>query len=395
MKRRGLTAPALDGDALVVGDFEGYLHWLDKATGEIVARQKTDGERITNPRSRPMRACSCRRTPASCSRSRADRSRSRRRTRCRRPTSAAPKPSRSRSAADWPIDAARHRARRSAQRRQVDAVQLPHRHARRAGRGSAGADARPQVRLRQESARFPIWSSTPAASSSMRAASKQLMAQQTLRAIEEADRVLFLVDAREGLHTVRSLHRADAAQARQDRSSLVANKAEGLDAASAGAEFHQLGLGEPQPISSTHGDGVRALMERALAGPRSTRRRPTAAGPRRHRVAVIGRPNVGKSTLINRLLGEERLIAFDQPGTTRDAVFVPFERDGRSYTLDRHRRRAAPRARRGGGREVQRHQGAAGRRFGQRRDRRHRRARHGRGAGCEPCSAWSPSAAAR
>ena len=88
MKRRGLTAPAIDGDALVVGDFEGYLHWLDKATGEIVARQKTDGERITNAAvTDRWPACSCRRIPASCSRSSASRRRSRRPTRCRRQTS--------------------------------------------------------------------------------------------------------------------------------------------------------------------------------------------------------------------------------------------------------------------------------------------------------------------
>jgi GTPase len=158
-----------------------------------------------------------------------------------------------------------------------------------------------------------------------------LMAQQTLRAIDEADRVLFLADARDGLspsdhfiaQTLRKLGKHVI---------VVANKAEGLDASTAVADFHQLGLGEPQAISSTHGDGVRTLMERALAG--LVRAEETdAAGPDDIRVAVIGRPNVGKSTLINRLLGEERLITFDQPGTTRDAVFVPFERDGRRYTL--------------------------------------------------------------
>jgi GTPase len=158
-----------------------------------------------------------------------------------------------------------------------------------------------------------------------------LMARQTLRAIDEADRVLFMVDAREGLapsdhfvaQTLRKLGKSII---------LVVNKAEGLDASSAVADFYQLGFGEPQAISSAHGDGVRALMERALEGFEPS----DAAQADIHediRVAVIGRPNVGKSTLINRLLGEERLIAFDQPGTTRDAVFVPFERDGRKYTL--------------------------------------------------------------
>jgi GTP-binding protein len=160
---------------------------------------------------------------------------------------------------------------------------------------------------------------------------EQLMAKQALRAIDEADRVLFLVDARDGLapsdHFIaQTLRKLDK------KVILVVNKAEGLDASTAAAEFYQVGLGDPQSISATHGDGVRALMEQALAGFEAFMDA-DAAGPDDIRVAVIGRPNVGKSTLINRLLGEERLIAFNEPGTTRDAVFVPFERDGRRYTL--------------------------------------------------------------
>jgi GTP-binding protein len=159
---------------------------------------------------------------------------------------------------------------------------------------------------------------------------ERLMAQQTLRAIEEADRVLFLVDARDGL-TPEDVYIGQTLRKLNKTVIPVVNKAEGLDAATASAEFHQLGLGEPQAISSAHAEGIRPLMDRALAGLEVAEN--TAAADESIRVAVIGRPNVGKSTLINRLLGEERLIAFDQPGTTRDAVFVPFERDGRKYTL--------------------------------------------------------------
>jgi GTPase len=158
-----------------------------------------------------------------------------------------------------------------------------------------------------------------------------LMAKQALRAVEEADRVLFLTDAREGL-TPSDHFIAQTLRKLGKQVIVVSNKAEGLDAAAAAADFHQLGLGDPQAISATHGDGVRALMERTLEGLDGSADG-DGAGPDDIGVAVIGRPNVGKSTLINRLLGEERLIAFDQPGTTRDAVFVPFERDGRRYTL--------------------------------------------------------------
>jgi len=161
---------------------------------------------------------------------------------------------------------------------------------------------------------------------------EQLMAKQALRAIEEADRVLFLVDTREGVqpsdHFISQTLRKLGKQV-----IVVANKAEGVDWGTAAADFFQLGLGEPESISAAHGDRVRELMERALDGIEVANKEGQVGGGDDIRVAVIGRPNVGKSTLINRLLGEERLIAFDQPGTTRDAVFVPFERDGHRYTL--------------------------------------------------------------
>lgn len=161
---------------------------------------------------------------------------------------------------------------------------------------------------------------------------EQQMVKQALRAVEEADRVLFLVDARSGV-TPDDHYIAQTLRKLNKKVFLLANKAEGVDAATAGADFYSLGLGEPHAISAAHGDGVRTLMNEALEGIELPEGAAAAGGQDDIRVAVIGRPNVGKSTLINRLLGEERLISFDQPGTTRDAVFVPFERDGQTYTL--------------------------------------------------------------
>jgi len=158
------------------------------------------------------------------------------------------------------------------------------------------------------------------------------MAQQAERAIEEADVLLFLVDGRVGL----TPHDEQIA-ARLRRCGrpvvLVVNKAEGLRREMVAAEFHSLGLGAPLPISATHGDGVTQLVNEVLAPfPRDAgdEEDEAARGPR---IAVVGRPNVGKSTLINGLVGEERVIAFDLPGTTRDAIEIPFERGGRHYTL--------------------------------------------------------------
>jgi GTPase len=160
-----------------------------------------------------------------------------------------------------------------------------------------------------------------------------LMARQTLRALDEADVVLFMVDAREGL-TATDEQIASLLRRRGRPVVLVVNKGEGQALSLVTAEFHRLGIGEPVVISSAHGDNVRALMDEVLAPFPGT---DASDAPERAedsiRVAVIGRPNVGKSTLINRMIGEERLVAFDQPGTTRDAVEVPFERDGERYLL--------------------------------------------------------------
>jgi len=163
---------------------------------------------------------------------------------------------------------------------------------------------------------------------------ERLMAEQTLKAIEEADRVLLVVDAREGC-TPTDQHVADILRRSGKTVLVVANKSEGLDPDFAVADFHQLGFGAPIPVAAAHVQGIGGLMERALEGleEASASVDASAADGSEIRVAVVGRPNVGKSTLINRLLGEERLVTFDQPGTTRDTVFVPFERDGQRYTL--------------------------------------------------------------
>jgi GTP-binding protein len=156
------------------------------------------------------------------------------------------------------------------------------------------------------------------------------MARQTRQAIDEADVVVFLVDARQGL-TGQDREIASELRRSGRRLVLAVNKAEGLESAQAGAEFHELALGDPQPISAAHGEGMRALLDRVTE---TFPRMAADEAPTEHpKVAVVGRPNVGKSTLVNALLGEERMIAFDQPGTTRDSIYVDFERHGRRYTL--------------------------------------------------------------
>ena len=160
---------------------------------------------------------------------------------------------------------------------------------------------------------------------------KSAMAKQTMKALEESDAVVFMVDGRAGFT---GSDQTVAAQLRRSNKKVyvAVNKTEGMRAELVTAEFHTLGIDEIHAISSAHGDGIAALMAAILDPlPPDTDEVPEEGG--RTHVAIIGRPNVGKSTLINRLLGEERMVTFDQPGTTRDAVFVPFERDGRAYTL--------------------------------------------------------------
>lgn len=188
------------------------------------------------------------------------------------------------------------------------------------------------------------------------------MARQTEQAIAESDVVIFLVDARAGINA----HDHEIAQLLRRSGQnvfLAVNKAEGMRHGSATAEFHELGLGEPYPISASHGDGVADLIDMALASLHPSVEDGSVADDydavteydidqiqddkstdtgidsedegieHRIKLAIVGRPNVGKSTLINTIIGEDRVIAFDMPGTTRDAIEVEFERDGARYTL--------------------------------------------------------------
>lgn len=166
-----------------------------------------------------------------------------------------------------------------------------------------------------------------------------LMRKQAELAIDEADLILFVADGKAGVVP------EDSAIASQLRSVdkpvlLVVNKSEGEQRELAAADFYQLGLGDPEVISATQGRGITALVETLVQMlPAMRRVEPEDDGEaddrqdNEIRLALVGRPNVGKSTLVNRLLGEERVVAFDEPGTTRDSIYIPFEKDGTSYTL--------------------------------------------------------------
>ncbi len=156
------------------------------------------------------------------------------------------------------------------------------------------------------------------------------MARQTLLAVDEADAIVFLLDARQGL-TAQDKVIADTLRRSGRPLWLAVNKAEGMRRDVVTAEFFELGLGDPVAISSSHGEGVHDLMELVLEA--FPEEQPDEAAIKHPKIAIVGRPNVGKSTLVNSLLGEERMIAFDAPGTTRDSIYVDFERDGKQYTL--------------------------------------------------------------
>ncbi|HMA31834.1 MAG TPA: ribosome biogenesis GTPase Der [Casimicrobiaceae bacterium] len=164
------------------------------------------------------------------------------------------------------------------------------------------------------------------------------MAKQARAAIAECDVVVFIVDGRSGI-APQDIAIADLLRRSGRAIVLAVNKTEGIAPERAAAEFHELGVGEPLPISAAHGENVNDLVEIALArcdaaaGPAPPEEGAESEESARIKVAIVGRPNVGKSTLVNALLGEERVIAFDQPGTTRDAIHLDFERAGKAYTL--------------------------------------------------------------
>ena len=176
------------------------------------------------------------------------------------------------------------------------------------------------------------------------------MAEQSLQAIEEADAVLFMVDARAGLCAADQMI-GEHLRKRNKRTFLVANKVDNIDPDLARAEFSPLGMGDALAIAGAHGRGITQMLEVALgdfpkdpveeafdpdeevAEGEEAKRIPGPSEKDGIKSAIIGRPNVGKSTLVNRMLGEERVVVYDQPGTTRDSIYIPFERNDEKYTL--------------------------------------------------------------
>ena len=161
------------------------------------------------------------------------------------------------------------------------------------------------------------------------------MAKQTRQAVAEADIVIFIVDGRQGM-TPHDKTITDFLRKSGRAVMLVVNKAEGMRYSAVTADFYELGMGDPYVISAAHGDGVMDLVDEALnlaLAQKPATEEPVEDLGKTIKIAIVGRPNVGKSTLVNTLLGEERVIAFDMPGTTRDAIEIPFERGGQQYTL--------------------------------------------------------------
>lgn len=161
----------------------------------------------------------------------------------------------------------------------------------------------------------------------------EAMAEQSMLAIDEADAVLFVVDSRDGL-TPTDRQLATYLREKERKVYLVANKIDGVNPDIATAEFFELGLENVYPITATHGRGVKSLMESVLEPfPEIAPGFVEEEGERGIKIAVVGRPNVGKSTLVNRMLGEDRVVVFDMPGTTRDSIYIDYEREGKKYTL--------------------------------------------------------------
>ena len=167
-----------------------------------------------------------------------------------------------------------------------------------------------------------------------------LMAGQSLQAMEEANIILFITDARDGVASSDEMIVKHLRQLEKP-CLLVVNKIDGLDAETAVSEFYALGFGEPHPIAAAHGRGVKSLMDEIISTipdgfevvDDSESEPETDAEQHAIKLAIVGRPNVGKSTLVNRMLGEERVIAYDLPGTTRDSIYIDMERNGQKFTL--------------------------------------------------------------
>ena len=158
------------------------------------------------------------------------------------------------------------------------------------------------------------------------------MAGQSLLAIQEADIVLFMLDSRDGLTSADHMI-AKHLRVNNKKTFLIANKIDGMDPDVALAPFYELGLGEIHPTTATHGRGVKSMMEAVLADIPETLEEAVEDVATGIKIAIVGRPNVGKSTLVNRMLGEERVVVYDQPGTTRDSIYINYERFDKPYTL--------------------------------------------------------------